>query len=115
MARYRRGYDGERRSAGFTVQLTESERAELSERADGRGLLLSDYVRACCLTDRLPPAESGRTRAENRELVAALARIGNNLNQMAHRANVAGQVIHEDALKAALAELGEATRRIMGV
>lgn len=115
MARYRQGYDGERRTSSIRAWITPSERTELAQRAEGRGLLLSDYVRACCLTDRLPPADPGRTRGEARELVASLARIGNNLNQMAHRANAAGQIVSEDALRAALAELGEATRRIMGV
>jgi hypothetical protein len=115
MARYRRGYQGEHRSASIRAWITPSERAELAQRAEARGLVVSDYVRACCLTDRLPPADMRRTREDARDLVAALARIGNNLNQMAHRANASGQVVSEDALKAALAELGEATRRIMGV
>ena len=115
MARLRRAYDGERRTEGYTVQLTESERVELGQRAEGRGLLVSDYVRACCLTDRLPPAVTGRPKAEALALVAALARIGNNLNQLAHHANALGELRSERALLEALAEFGEATRRVMGV
>lgn len=115
MARYRSGYDGERRTASLRAWITPSEQAELTTRAEARGLMMSDYVRACCLTDRLPPAGMTRPPGEARELIAALARIGNNLNQMAHRANATGQVVSEAALKVALTELGEATRRIMGV
>ncbi|CAH2606398.1 MobC family plasmid mobilization relaxosome protein (plasmid) [Rhodovastum atsumiense] len=115
MGRYRRTYSGARRTAGYTVQLTPHERMALEQRAESHCLTMAAYVRARCLNGHLPPADRTCTRAEQRELVAALARIGNNLNQLAHHANATGEIASARALRAALAELGEATRRIMGV
>jgi hypothetical protein len=115
MARHRRAYQGERRTEGSTVQWTKSERAALTARAEGRGLALSYYIRSCCLTDRLPPATTRRPKGEAWELIAAMARIGNNLNQLAHHANALGALPTERALLDAIAELNEATRRVMGV
>src|SRR6516162_6226960 len=49
MARLRTTYAGERRTAHFGFQLTPSERAELESRSEDRGMLLAEFVRACCL------------------------------------------------------------------
>ena len=93
--------------------MTPSEHAEVVQRAAAADLRLSDYVRFCCLNRPLP--RSGRPKSEARALVAELARVGNNVNQLAHHANALGELRSERALLQALDELGATTRRIMGL
>ena len=54
MARLRATYGGERRTSHFGFQLTPSERTDLERRAEERGMLLAEFVRACCLLDYGP-------------------------------------------------------------
>jgi len=82
MARRSQTDQSERRTATVTVQVTPTERAELDERAEAAGVRMSDYIRAAALGYRLTVRHPITERA-----VAELAAIGNNLNQLARRAN----------------------------
>jgi Mobilization protein NikA len=115
MARLRATYAGERRTAHFGFQLTPSERADLERRAEERGLLLADFVRACGLLNH-GADEDAATRPrlpEATALLGELGRVGNNLNQLARHANMSGCLPEEEALREAIAELKAALNRIV--
>lgn len=96
MARYKKAYEGERRTATLTAQLTPSERSELRERAAAAGLSPSEYVRQVVFRKPGPSAEyaprPGRPIRELAELVFQFRAIGNNLNQLARQTNTLGAV-----------------------
>ena len=115
MARLKATYAGERRTAHFGLQLTPGERAELERRARARGLLLAEFVRACCFVTDTPgaqPRQGVRDRSAA-ALVAELGRVGNNLNQLARQANQLGAVADENELRDTIAELKAALGRIV--
>ena len=104
MARLKATHSGEKLTAHFGLQLTPSQRAELDRRAAEAGLLPADYARAR-LFGLAPDGGRRAARPDVKELAAQVARVGNNLNQIALRANTAGQVRSEEAVRAALEEL----------
>lgn len=91
MGRRKESDSSEHRTATVTVQMTPSERAELDERVKAAGVKLSDYARAALLGYRLHTKDPIKERA-----VAELWAIGNNLNQLARRANATEQIDPEE-------------------
>lgn len=77
------------RTTTASVRLMPDELAAWRSAADAAGLSLSDWLR-----DRVGRAaqRSRRTAAADPALLAELARIGNNLNQLARLANGAGKL-----------------------
>jgi hypothetical protein len=112
MARHGRDYTGERYSAQIRVQTTPSQRAALRREAAARDLPLSALVRAKLTGGRVP--EAGRDPAAIRALTAQLARIGNNLNQLAHHANQAGRIRSEAAIEAVTARIIDTLDKVVG-
>ena len=77
------------RPSPFTVRLTGEERAELERRAERAGLSLGGYFKSAAFNTP-PPPQSRRPPADRTELaklLAAIGRIGNNINQLARVAN----------------------------
>jgi hypothetical protein len=103
MARYKRDFTGERRTAGLTVQFTPSEREALEQRAKEAGAGLGEYIREQCI-DRAPTVVNTKHRnPEAKRLMDELRAIGINLNQIARRANITGEIRgHEDGIRDAL-------------
>lgn len=112
MARLRATEKGERRTAFAGCQLTPTERAALNHAASVAGVAVSDYIRAAIFSRPLPTGTGADGKAI-RELAAEIARVGNNLNQMALRANTAGQIKSEAALQAELAQLATVMARVI--
>jgi hypothetical protein len=121
MPRYASTFSGELRTVALNVQLTPSERAEIERLQRARGFArLSDYARAAVLsgqaaaplTARLPDLAAKVLAGEIARLDAELSRLGNNLNQMARRANESGQVRSEEDLAACLAEITDAAAKV---
>jgi hypothetical protein len=115
MARLRATYAGERRTAHFGFQLTPSERADLERRAEERGMLLAEFVRACCLLNHAA-GDTSATRPRMRDataLLGELGRVGNNLNQLARHANMSGSLPEETLLRDAITELKATLGRIV--
>jgi hypothetical protein len=87
MGRRKQSDTSETYSATVTIQVTPSQRAELDKRAAAAGVRLSDYARAALLDFQLnvrsPLTERG---------IYELGAIGNNLNQLARRANTTEQI-----------------------
>ncbi|MBN8520842.1 MAG: plasmid mobilization relaxosome protein MobC [Alphaproteobacteria bacterium] len=81
-----------KRLAPFSVRLTETERDRLMDEA--KGLPLGTYIKAKALGGSFPPRRgSGFSVRDRQSLAKALAllggsRIANNLNQLAHAANI---------------------------
>jgi hypothetical protein len=94
-SRKKKGRSGsQKRQMEKTVaaRLTPSEYAAIAEKSAAAGLSLSAYARACLLGD--PGLRAKRAPPLNRvalgEAIAALNRVGNNLNQIAHHLNAGG-------------------------
>lgn len=75
-----------KRDQQITVLLTKLEKLALKKRAEKAGLTLSDYGRQMVLTGK---AQVRLTPEEN-EVLNQVAKLGNNLNQIAHKANADG-------------------------
>jgi hypothetical protein len=84
--------DNERRSNRLMQRYTLAESASIQAAAAQVGLSPTDYIRNAALNISLPSPRSGRTDAETlhalHRLAQTLAPIGNNINQIAHAANV---------------------------
>jgi len=78
--------DKAKRTHRWQVPLSESERAEIKARARALGLPVAAYMRSVVLGVE-PPA---RRAGVDAEAVAALNRLGSNLNQIARVGNKSG-------------------------
>ena len=92
----------------MTLRLTETERKQLVELADG--MTLSAYIRACLFAreEKRRKRRSGSAVADKKAVAEALAllgqsRIASNLNQLAYQANI-GALALEDRERAMIAE-----------
>ena len=119
MARYKRSFDGERRTVKKTLQLTPSESAAQDAAAKAQGLRWSHFARELLCRRTATVVASTRRNPEAAALARELAglgneagRLGNNLNQLAHRANATGAIRSEEAIEATLADIGQLRDRI---
>ncbi len=86
------------------VRMTDSDHDRLREHASTEGVSMSDWLRLRISNDRFEhakPTKRPTPQKRKREapahpvdpkLIAALAKIGNNLNQIAHVANASGNL-----------------------
>lgn len=116
-----RGTETRQRSKVAAVRYTPDEWSELEAKAEKYGLSPAEYQRAAALdTLALPLPRKRRSRKAGPDQAALirvraeLARIGNNMNQLAHEAN-AGRFPAEARIYAALDELAEARERLLSV
>ena len=115
MGRRKKDDGAELYSAFIGIQLKPSQRRALEAEAAKSELKLSDYGRAVLVRESTTAIRPGRDKAVLRGLAVEVSRIGNNLNQMALRANVAGQIRSEDDLRAALSQLADVFARIIAL
>lgn len=90
------------RSTYVQVRLTEAEKAALQDAARQVGMSVSELVRARALGRRVMrdhEEAAGRYQAMEPKLFAHLARIGNNLNQIARAFNAVGNLDQAGALE----------------
>jgi hypothetical protein len=114
MGRYARQFTGERRTAKFTFQLTPEEREELGRLADSAALKPAEFVRRRCLSGQPNAVTASRMPSEvGRKIAVELARVGNNLNQLAHHANATGAMPERVALDQTLEEIVKATEALI--
>ena len=96
-----------RRSKKLEIRLTESEAEKLAERFGAERL--STVIRDFLLTAELPR----RSRKADPETLRELARIGNNLNQIARSLNATkGKALDKIEVLRSLAELRESLEAI---
>jgi Bacterial mobilisation protein (MobC). len=98
----------ERRTIVYAIRLTPEERAEIDRRAAAVGVEASDYGRAMLLTGRVVQRHNVTFPAP---LLHDLARVGNNLNQLAKHLN-AGRAASPAAIEATRAELADLLDRM---
>ncbi len=91
-----------------TLRLTDAEWAAVQARVRETGRTTGRYLRELAL-GTIPHA---RPTQANADLVRALAKIGNNLNQLAHVANATDRLADEARLVAVLDELLGVIRRV---
>ena len=107
------------------LKLSVDEREELGARASARGVSVSALLLNSALERPLPAPRAGVGPEERAVIeravgviddsIAELGRIGNNINQLAHVANVTGEVSMERRLRDALDENSDAIGVIRGV
>jgi hypothetical protein len=96
------------RTERITVRLRPDERATLEQRARECGVPPSTFLRESALA-AVPRARPG---AIARETVHQLARVGNNLNQLARHSNAARRLRLAGRIERALARLEEILERL---
>jgi hypothetical protein len=110
MARHKRSYAGEHRTAALRVQLTPRERKKLEDAAKEKGAQnLSTYARRLLFRRSEEVVAATRRNPEAKALMDELTRvgrelnaIGNNLNQLARRLNTTGDLRDWGELRDAL-------------
>lgn len=127
-ARRRRSYSrgtaesSRRRRFQYGVRVSEEERAALEERAAGRGVTVARLLVDAALERPLPEPSSEHPSFEQlRPFYAVLdglqreiARVGNNVNQLARSANTSGELPTARRLEEALEEARAAIRAVHG-
>jgi len=113
MGRYKTAYSGERQTARVGIVMKLSDRLEVEQRAAKAGLSLSDYSRAMLLRQRANPVPETRDPAAIRALKAEIARVGNNINQLARIANETKDIRSQRALEAVSAQIMTALQRVI--
>lgn len=111
--------------AQVNVKLSATELDELRKRAAAGEVSVSALLVSAALERRLPASRAAvgvRERAViDRavgvidDLIAELSRVGNNINQLAHVANISGDVTMERRLRDALGENSDAIGRVREV
>jgi Bacterial mobilisation protein (MobC) len=100
----------DRHTRAMLVRFTPAEFQAVRERAQVCGLAMARYVRETAL-GAVPRA---RQHHATDEALRQLARIGNNLNQLAHVANAKDVLPTEARLELVLTELMAVARRVAG-
>jgi hypothetical protein len=100
------GSEKRERFRNLTVRLTLVERAAIDAAADRAGLTISSYVREMLLNGPQPRAvhRPQIERAELAKVLGELGKIGSNINQIAHAANL-GDAVPRRRIRLALEEL----------
>lgn len=115
MPRYKKSYDGERRTRRRVVMFTPTEDRQLEESADRAGTQFSEHVRELCLRRSAAAAVVAGTRRnpQARALAHELTAIGNNLNQLARVANANKATPQLRELQETTGRLKAAFRRVL--
>jgi hypothetical protein len=106
-----RGSEQRQKQCRVTTRLTWQEHAQFAANAAKVGLTIPSYIREIGIGERQTKSRTRRTvdAEASMKLVAALNRIGNNLNQLARQANSGERPV----IDAALAELHDACDAVL--
>jgi Bacterial mobilisation protein (MobC) len=112
MPRYKKSYDGERRTRRRIILLTPGENRQLEKSAEAAGAQFSEHVRELCLRRSMAGVVAGTSRnPQARALVRELTAIGNNLNELARVANATRAMPQLDELHLTTDQLKAAFER----
>jgi hypothetical protein len=95
-----------KRTPPFSIRLSKDERAELEKRATAAGLTIGGYCKSVIFNSP-PPRRSRRPpidKIELARLLGEIGRLGNNLNQIAHKLHMES-LIEIPELESALKDL----------
>ena len=114
------GSQKRQRQKSLQIALDDAERAEIVDKAQACALSLSSYGRAVLLGSPGPRAQRAPhvNAVALGEATAALNKVGNNLNQIAHAFNaalLAGRPVVADQCAAAIAQTLTALDRILEI
>jgi Bacterial mobilisation protein (MobC) len=120
MARHKRSYTGEKRTAALRLQLTPSERLKLETDAGGHGAPnLSTYARELLFRRSAAIVAATRRNPEAAGIMQALNLAGrelnvtsNNLNQIARHLNTTGDLRDWGELREALGDFQQTAERL---
>jgi hypothetical protein len=101
------------RTSALHVQLTQAEKVEITARAKKTGNRPSDFARIVLLSDLKAPAPPARDPEAINALAFQLAKIGTNLNQLAHIANETRALRHEAELRMVADRIVAALDKVM--
>lgn len=95
-----RGSEQRQRQCQITTRLTWQEHAQFAANAAKAGLTIPSYIREVGIAERQTKSRVRRTvdAEASMKLVAALNRVGNNLNQLARQANSGERPMIDDAI-----------------
>jgi hypothetical protein len=116
--RVRRAREPVARGVIQKVKLTEAEQQELRRRAAEQGVSVPRLMVESALSGIETPTDRRRLVAELFETRRLLATVANNVNQLAHSANISGQVHEGRRLEQTLADVDELVvqlRQLTGV
>ena len=110
----RSGSKNRQRTKTIRAACTPNEYAAITARATAAGLSAGGYLRACALGRRTPRTQKRAPIDQEffAEAIGALNRIGNNLNQLAHHANL-GHPVKTELLKPALESYSAALKTLL--
>lgn len=112
---YRKGIDDSRTPLPRQIytRTTDADHRALVDEADARNMTISKLTRAVLEAHlRHSRAELPQSRGVSSAALRELARIGNNLNQLARQANTGLVAVAESELAACLVAINDAARRI---
>ncbi|WP_172119025.1 plasmid mobilization protein [Halomonas hibernica] len=69
-------------------RLTEADHAAYIEKVEASGMKPSEFFRECVLTNRTQVVARQKNSADKQRLIYLFNKTSNNINQLAHRANV---------------------------
>jgi hypothetical protein len=114
MPRYKKSYDGERRTRRRIILLTPGENRQLEKSAEAAGAQFSEHVRELCLRRSMAGVVAGTSRnPQAQALVRELTAIGNNLNELARVANATRAMPQLDELHLTTDQLKAAFERVL--
>lgn len=111
-----RGSEQRQKQCRVTTRLTWQEHAQFAANAAKAGLTIPSYIREIGINERQTRSRVRRTveADASMKLVAALNRIGNNINQLARQANSGElQLLHE--YRDTLASLNDAISAVLAI
>jgi Mobilization protein NikA len=118
VARHKRAYTGEQRTAGLRLQLTPTERRKLDAAAAQRGVSLSDYARRAMLRRSKKAANDAgdvRRHPDAAALSDQVRALGVNMNQIAHHLNATGELDDVPELRELCREIKTVFARILAL
>jgi hypothetical protein len=95
-----RAYEPGRRRVYQQVTLTSEEQRQLRERAGQLGVTVPRLMVEASLSGTRTLAERAELRLRLDQLVQLLANIANNVNQVAHQANIEGRAVRREWFEA---------------
>ena len=115
----RRAFAEERRSKRFVMLLSDEDHARIKALANQRGVSMARLLQESALSESYDRRERLGVIAALDSANRLLANIAGNINQLAHHANIAEQVVAQAELEHALGqvrdvreELGEVLRQV---
>jgi hypothetical protein len=80
--------DKQRLTRPVAFRLTEADHAAYLEKVEASGMKPSEFFRECVLTNRTQVVARQKSSADKQRLIYLFNKTSNNVNQLAHRANL---------------------------